>query len=216
MTLFLRKTTILFLAFFVLTGCDRKPKNLTLAKQEIEHYYEQGYFESDVKIVVDQAIEYFYPRVCCSSESAVVFDIDDTLLWSYYDMKNIQFGFVPPMYHEWVMKAHSPVVPHVKRLYDFFVDRGCSIILLTGRRFNEREATLSNLDLAGYKKIDQLIMRSEDELTMSAFEFKNKHRQQLEEQGHKIIATIGDQYSDLEGGYAEYKVKIPNYTYLIY
>lgn len=216
MKMFLKKLALLGMGISLLTSCDRKPKNLTLAKEEIEHYYESGHFESDVKLVVDQAIEYFNPRVCCGPESAVIFDIDDTLLWSYYDMKHIQFGFVPPLYHEWVLRAHSPVVPHVKRLYDFFVTRGCQIILLTGRRYNEREATIANLDRAGYKKVDQLILRSDDELTLSAIEFKTKHRQMLEEQGYKVIATIGDQYSDLEGGYAEYKVKIPNYTYILY
>ncbi len=216
MTFFLRKITILFLGLFVLVGCDRKPKNLTLAKEEVERYYENGFFESDVKLVVDQAIEYFYPRVCCNPQSAVVFDIDDTLLWSYYDMKKIQFGFVPPLYHEWVMRAHSPVVPHVKRLYDFFVERGCKIILLTGRRNDEREATLRNLTAAGYKKVDLLITRNDDERKLTALEYKSKHRQELEEQGYNIVASVGDQYSDLEGGYTEYKVKIPNYTYLLY
>ncbi len=199
-----------------LVGCERKPQNLTLAKEEVERYYENGHFESDVKLVVDQAIEYFYPRICCSAESAVVFDIDDTLLWSYYEMKKIQFGFVPKLFHEWILKATTPTVPHVKRLYDFFVERGCKIVLLTGRRFDERDATLKNLHAAGYKKIDLLITRAEDELKLTALEYKSKHRQELEEKGYNIIATIGDQHSDLEGSYAYYKVKIPNYTYLIY
>ncbi len=216
MTLFLRKINILILALFVLVGCDRKPKNLTLAKEEIEEYYEKGFFASDVKLLVDQAIEYFYPRICCGPDSAVIFDIDDTLLWSYYDMKKIQFGFVPPLYHEWVLKAQSPAVPHVKRLYDFFVDRGCKIILLTGRRFDERSATIENLKNQGFNKIDLLITREENELNLTAVEYKIKHRKVLQEKGYRIIASIGDQYSDLEGGYAEYKVKIPNYTYLIY
>jgi acid phosphatase len=200
----------------LLVGCERKPQNLSLAKDEVERYYEYGNFESDVKLAVDQAIEYFYPRVCCGAESAVVFDIDDTLLWSYHEMKKTQFGFIPKLFHEWILKAEAPVVPHVKRLYNFFVERGCQMILLTGRRFDERDATIQNLQRAGFNKIDLLITRGEDELKLTALEYKSKHRRELEEQGYTIIATIGDQYSDLEGGYAYYKVKIPNYTYLIY
>jgi acid phosphatase len=216
MNIFYKKCIIIVTILFVAVSCDRKPKNLTTAKEEVEQYYENGHFESDVKLVVDQAIEYFYSRVCCGPDSAVVFDIDDTLLWSYHDMKKIQFGFVPKLFHDWIMKAETPSVPHVKRLYNFFVEHGCKIILLTGRRFDERDATVRNLNRAGYTKIDLLITRSEAELSLTALEYKSKQRQRLQQQGYTIIATIGDQYSDLDGGYAYYKVKIPNYTYLIY
>lgn len=202
--------TLLFLA-----GCERKPQNLTTAKEAVENYYEKGGFEKDVQNAVDQAINYFKNRVCCGTQSAVIFDIDDTLLWSYSDMKAIQFGYVPKLFHDWVIRADTPAVPYVKKLYDFFVSRGCSIILLTGRRFDEREATLKNLHAEGFKKIDLLITRAENELGLSALEYKSKHRKRLEQEGYTIIATIGDQYSDLKGGYAYYQVKIPNYTYIV-
>lgn len=206
---------LLLSSILVFSGCDRRPENLTVAKERVVEYYEKGNFEKDVKKAVDDAIRYFKPRICCGPSSAVVFDIDDTLLWSYEEMKSIQFGYVPKLFHDWVLKADAPVVPHVKRLYDFFVDRGCTIILLTGRQFDGREATLKNLHREGFHKIDLLITRNEDELKMSALEYKSKHRQILERQGYRIIATIGDQYSDLKGGYAYYQVKIPNYTYII-
>lgn len=203
-------------SLIIFWGSESRPKNLSFAKQEIEEYYEKGHFERDVKIVVDKALSYFKSRICCNAQSAVVFDIDDTILWSYYDMKDINFGFVPKLFHEWVLQAKTPLVPHVKRLYDFFVSRGCQIILLTGRRFDEREATMKNLQDLGFHKIDLLIMRDEDELETKAIDYKSEHRRLLEEKGYRIIATIGDQLSDLEGGYAHYKVKIPNYTYIIY
>lgn len=206
---------LLLPVLILFSSCDRKPENLTMAKEKVEHYYEKGGFDSDIKRLIDKTISYFNSRICCGKGSAVVFDIDDTLLWSYYDMKKIQFGYVPKLFHEWVIKAESPAVPQMKRLYDFFVSRGCTIILLTGRRYNEREATLENLRKEGFTKVDLLITRGEDELTISALEYKSKHRKLLEQQGYQIIATIGDQYSDLEGGYANYQVKIPNYTYIV-
>jgi len=33
--------------------------------------------------------------------------------------------------------------------------------------------------------------------------------------GYEIIANIGDQWSDLVGGNSGYKIKLPNYLYLI-
>ena len=33
--------------------------------------------------------------------------------------------------------------------------------------------------------------------------------------GYSIVATVGDQWSDFEGGHTGYKVKLPNYLYTI-
>lgn len=214
---FLRTNIFLYLPLcLILVGCDRKPANLTTAKEEVARYYDNGAFQEEVKAVVKRAIAYFDSRVCCNSESAVIFDIDDTLLWSYYEMKMIQFGFVPKIYHEWVLSSDLPPVPHVKLLYDFFVERGCKIIMITSRQADAREATVKNLSDLGFNTIDLLVLRQPDEMALTAQEFKSKRRAILENQGYKIIAAVGDQYSDLEGGYTCYKVKIPNYTYILY
>jgi len=45
--------------------------------------------------------------------------------------------------------------------------------------------------------------------------FKSEARAAITKQGYTIIASIGDQYSDLKGGYAEKTFKLPNpYYYL--
>jgi hypothetical protein len=40
-------------------------------------------------------------------------------------------------------------------------------------------------------------------------------RQRLSEEGYRILVNIGDQESDLAGGYAEFAVKLPNYIYSV-
>lgn len=214
---FFFKNIVFYASLLIIcAGCDRKPTNLTTSKESVVKYYDSGAFQEEVKAVVLRAINYFNSRVCCNSESAVIFDIDDTLLWSYYEMKAIQFGFVPKIYHEWVLASDLPPVPHVKLLYDFFVERGCKIIMITSRQADGREATIKNLKDCGFTTIDSLILREPSEMSLTAQEFKSKRREILENQGYKIIAAVGDQYSDLEGGYTCYKVKIPNYTYILY
>ena len=215
---------VVLLSMFV--GCDgphhfgrRRPINLTTAREVVQQYYEQGHFETEVEEVVDRALEELIRQDRCHEGTAVIFDVDDTLLWSYYEMKRIQFGYTVRDNHEWVLKADAPVVPHVKQLYDYAVDRGCQIILITGRREDEREATIKNLKKDGFNKIDMLLMPSKEEKCATkghVLEFKTRQRQLLEEKGYTIVATIGDQYSDLVGGYTDYKIKIPNYTYILY
>jgi hypothetical protein len=45
--------------------------------------------------------------------------------------------------------------------------------------------------------------------------FKTEERRKLAEAGYTIIATVGDQESDLEGGFAECRFKVPNPFYFI-
>ncbi len=49
----------------------------------------------------------------------------------------------------------------------------------------------------------------------SAATFKAPARKKLEDEGYKILVNIGDQESDLNGGFAENALKLPNPFYYI-
>jgi acid phosphatase len=49
----------------------------------------------------------------------------------------------------------------------------------------------------------------------SAADFKAPQRAQIEQQGYTIIANLGDQPSDLAGGFAERTFQLPNPFYRI-
>jgi predicted secreted acid phosphatase len=49
----------------------------------------------------------------------------------------------------------------------------------------------------------------------SAADFKAPTRREIVEQGYTIVLNMGDQLSDLEGGYAERTFKLPNPFYWI-
>ena len=49
----------------------------------------------------------------------------------------------------------------------------------------------------------------------SAAPFKTKVRRQLEHAGYDIVFSIGDQYSDLKGGYADKTYKLVNPFYYV-
>lgn len=206
---------IIFLILLIFSACsDQRPINLTLAKEQVEHYYECGQYDKDLEAIVNKTIKHF-EKVPVHNNTAVIFDIDDTVLSDYGNEKSISFGYIPKLSHAWIMQANAPAIAQTKKLYNYLINRGFKVIFLTGRLHHEYEATLKNLTEQGFKGFDRIIVRSPEEEKLSAQEYKTAHRKQLTEEGLDIVGSIGDQLSDLEGGYAGYKVKLPNYRYMI-
>jgi acid phosphatase len=96
------------------------------------------------------------------------------------------------------------------------------VFFITGRFEHEynhekpSEWTLRNLKSAGYTDAaaDHLYMRG---ITADSgvSDYKTSKRIDIENRGYTIIASIGDQKSDLAGGHAEMTFKIPNPFYFI-
>ncbi len=212
------KTKIFFLLLPAILlsfgGCDSKPVNLTVARELVKEYYESGKFNEELNEVIKNAIEEFH-NIEVSENSVVIFDVDETVLDNYELAKLMGFGYVYKMNKEWNSEMKAPAIAGVKELYDFLLEKGIKIIFLTGRNFPEYEATFNNLKKAGYTVFDTLITQIGDEKKMKALEFKSSKRVWLTEQGYNIVGTVGDQWSDLEGGYHGIQIKIPNYLYEI-
>jgi len=208
------KRFIIIIAVTSLLGAVRKPINLAIAKNDVERYYESCEYAKEVKIVVQQALKYFKTHHF-ERGAVVIFDIDDTLLSDYCEMKQLSFGFVPKLNHEWILKAVADEVPHIKVLYDYCITAGYDIVLISGRNETEREATIKNLTNHGFTGFKQLILRNSAEKNLTALAYKSAHRKELVASGAHIVGCIGDQLSDLRGGNTGYQVKIPNYMYII-
>lgn len=208
---------IFFVALLTIVGgCsnDRPPVNLAIAKEKVIAYHESGQYKRDLQKLATRAIKYF-ERIPTTTNTTVIFDVDETLLSSYKDQKAISFGYVPKLSNEWIKRADAPAITEIKEIYDYLVGRGFIIVLITGRKYDEYDATIKNLHLRGIDKFEKLIVRQKDEIDLSAHEYKTKHRKALTQQGYNIVGSIGDQWSDLEGGYSGHTIKVPNYTYFI-
>jgi predicted secreted acid phosphatase len=85
--------------------------------------------------------------------------------------------------------------------------------LITGRPESDRKPTILNLvrDQVSY---DGLYLRDHHG-GPPAEEYKTAVRQQIEKMGFKIVVNIGDQFSDLAGGYSLDCEKLPNKMYFI-
>jgi acid phosphatase len=214
---FIRGFILLFL--LVLTGCSStapalKIMNLGAAKNAVQGYYESGEFDRECSKIIDDAISHLNSEKV-TNRSAVVFDIDETALSNYEQTKSIGFGYINKMWIDYIQQAKAPAIKETKRFYDYLVSRNIHVIFLTGRTEDLYEATKRNLIGQGYTLFDTLIVRSAAERKIPAAEFKTLKREELVKKGYDIIACIGDQWSDLVGGNTGYKIKLPNYLYLI-
>lgn len=188
--------------------------NLSDAKSAVKNYYESGRFSVEMDSIIAEAMR-TVAQIPVQKNSAFVFDIDETALSNLeYEIQH-DFGYVPEKWNRWILEASAPAIPQVKKFYDFLLSKGYRIIFITGRSCDYREPTYRNLVSAGYTTFDTLICRSTSEQGMSAKEYKTAKRKVLTEKGYSIVGSIGDQWSDLEGGYVLLKIKIPNYIYLV-
>lgn len=202
--------------FFYNCGSTNRQELLNLddAKVLVQNYYESGTFDAECKEIIDSAISQI-EKLTLRDTSAVIFDIDETALSNYNHTKEIGFGYKYELWSEWLKRADADAIKQTKRFYDWLISKKIKVIFLTGRTENERKATVKNLHLRGYTNYDTLIVRNSGEIKIPAAEFKAIKRKELVNKGYKIIANIGDQWSDLVGGNSGVKIKLPNYLYII-
>ena len=86
--------------------------------------------------------------------------------------------------------------------------------LITGRRENVRDHTASNLAREGFTGYNALVLKPQDS-TATTVDYKSGARKAIEDQGYRIVANVGDQYSDLAGGHSGVAFKLPNPFYFL-
>jgi acid phosphatase len=198
----------------ILSSCTPSLQNLQVVKKDIMHYYESGAYSKDLKEIISNA-ESEINNLILSANSAVVFDIDETSLSNYEIMKKEYFGYDQTRWDNWVNEGRAPAIPEVKEFYDYLISKNIKVIFLTGRKNSQYSTTYKNLKKVGYVKFDTLILKNDSESSLSALEFKSNKREELSKKGYDIIASIGDQVSDLEGKNHGIQIKLPNYIYIM-
>jgi predicted secreted acid phosphatase len=185
---------------------------------EINTYYSSGDWNRAVKKQATKVQAYLVKRTHGrhkAKKPALVLDIDETSLNNYpcfnanggipYDtIVNIQ---CVTAYDAPAVKPVFSVFKRAKRL-------GVKVFFITARPEAIRDGTLQNLHAAGYKGKYELILQPGDYTQDSKIPYKSGARKQIEDRGFHIIANVGDQRSDLKGGYSERTFKLPNPIYL--
>ncbi len=203
---------------FPLALAAEEPLNLTVAKQAVIAYHDDGRYAQDLSTVADTAKAWLRERAARRAEGerlAVVFDVDETVLSNYPHMVRRDFGYQPAQWVEWVAEAVAPPLAPVKAVYDLARELDLAVIFLTGRHDPEEKAgTLANLQAAGMGDYERIIFQTDGEAGTAA-ERKTARRAALTAEGFTLIASIGDQESDLAGGFVERTFKLPNPFYAV-
>ena len=176
---------------------------------------------------------------------AIVLDIDDTSLttWNYEIASN--WDFSPVTSTEFGVDQKFPPVPGMVALVQAARNEGYAIFWITGRPATVEAASLGNLTHdgigidAGYP-VPSTLSDGEDglytkpavadypvylqqacaaelaqTLACTTIHYKSATRAHIESLGYDIVASFGDQYSDLSGGHADLTFKMPNPNYFL-
>lgn len=208
---------VLLAAGLHLVAPAAEPLNLSTAKAEVLYYVDSGAYEREVARVADEAKAWITDRTSQrrgGEKLALVLDIDETALTNLPHMREMDFGYLPVMWDEWVAEATAQPLGPVLDLYRLARRLDVAVFFITGRKESDRPGTELNLRSVGYGDHLQLLMKPNDTRTVTRV-FKTEARRELEREGWTIIANVGDQMSDLVGGAAEQTFKLPNPFYRI-
>ncbi len=174
--------------------------------------------------MVARAEEWLEQRSKTAKKPAIVLDIDETSLsnWPAYRLNgwgrvvgggcDLEHG--PCGLRAWQAlaqsKALSPTLTLARRAHEL----GVAVFFISGRPPNLRDATERNLREQGYEPT-AVILLPEGAHFKSAVDFKAPERRKIAAQGYTIILSMGDQESDLAGGFAERTFKLPNPVYYL-
>lgn len=214
-------------------GCARadrldpaQPPNVGDAKIAATEYHESGAYQRDLAAVTAAASAWIRERAPQVDRPALVLDIDDTSLTNWEVIAADDFGRVfdgpcdnlpngPCGWIAWDLRAATPVIAQTLALFEEARALGVDVFFITGRDESQRAATEKNLAAVGYDGYRGLYMEPVGSHYVSAANFKAPERAKIEAEGFTIIANMGDQPSDLAGGYAERTFLLPNPFYRI-
>ncbi|MEU6274841.1 HAD family acid phosphatase [Streptomyces populi] len=177
---------------------------------------------------IDQAARKAHHR---HEKAAVVFDIDDTLLLSLDYEKKTNYTYNSASWAAYVAQADRPAVFGSPDLVEYAASKGVEVFYNSGLKESQRASAVENLKKVGVDvNLDSAHMFLKDAANPPAYlsdcataaawncttvQYKAGTRKHIESLGYDIVANFGDQYSDLDGGYADKTYKLPNPTYFV-
>ncbi|WP_030415180.1 HAD family acid phosphatase [Streptomyces sp. NRRL S-1448] len=224
---------------------DKEIPNLTQVQDKIKAYYGdtvtadgQHYasphsnyarqvrgIEAKARAYLDRALDR-QARAGKKTRPAIVLDMDDTTLLTYNYELQVGFAFTPQSQDKYLEHTDMDPVFGMNRLVNRARDKGAEVFFITGRKEAQRDWSVRNLKNVGYGvPLDRTHVYLKDKehppaylpcgSTCTTVEYKSGTRKHIESLGYDIVANFGDQYSDLDGGYAHRTFKMPNPMYYL-
>lgn len=186
------------------------------AETDLQDFLYNGGYELSVKQVA-LAGEYFLSRAAAAHPGdslALVLDLDDTAVTNTQILNEDAFCFNDArMIAYWRGEGPPPIMP-VRNLYDRARSLNISVFFISGRRTGMRATAERNLADAGYDGYEELVLRPLF-FSGSTAEFKTGAREDIIDEGYRIVLNLGDQISDIAGGAADQALLLPNPFYFV-
>ena len=203
-----------------------QPANVGDAKTRALAYHDSGGYERDLGVVAGEAGRWIKRRAAAVEKPALVLDIDETALSNWEILKLDDFGRPIPGpcpvpldgpcgWAAWDQLGRDPAIGPTLHLFQQARTLQVTVFFITGRPESQRAATEQNLTKAGYSGYQKLYMVPNGSHFDSAAKFKAPVRVEIEQAGYRIIANVGDQPSDLQGGHAEKRFLLPDPFYRV-
>jgi acid phosphatase len=176
--------------------------------------------------VFDSAQKFVEQNATHAKRPALVLDIDETSLTNWPNLLTDNFGFIaegachvlpagPCGFNQWILKSSAKPIEPERKLFEAARANGVALIFITGRPDKQRDATVLNLNRAGFEGWTELRTHPDRDDLLSVQEYKTAERTKVEAEGYTIIANVVDQNSDLEGKHSGCPFKVPNPFYFI-
>ena len=205
-----------------------QPLNLGQLKNQLYFYACSGAYDRDLNEVQAAAKAYVEMRAAQVPKPALVLDIDETSLSNLPEELADDFGYIqdgpcdnlpkgPCGSRAWELSGRAKAFDGTLALFNAAKTHHVAVFFITGRHESQelREATEKNLKAAGYEGWAGLTLRPASAHNMTVAGYKSGEREKIAAKGYTIIANMGDQQSDLAGGFTERAYKLPNPFYFI-
>jgi predicted secreted acid phosphatase len=203
-----------------------QPANVGDAKISALAYHDSGQYDRDLAVIAGQAERWLASRARAARQPALILDIDETALSNWEIIKLDDFGRpiegacapaldAPCGWAAWDQLGRDPAIKPTLQVFRRARELKVTVFFITGRPESQRAATARNLVAAGYGGYARLYMVPNGAHFPSAAAFKTPIRAKIEHAGYTILANMGDQPSDLQGGHAEKKFLLPDPFYRV-
>ncbi len=198
----------------------KHPLPLPTAQDHLKNYYDDGFYKQDIVEVTEVAKRQIEQKTSYGIHKKIglVLDIDETVLsnWPWIEETLLGSPANPKTgsmtFQDWQKKGKAKGIFPMLEIYRLAQDKKVHVYFITERPESLKEITQLNLIREGFNQQHELIMRPES-AEQTTTHFKSEARHKITEQGVNIILNIGDQAVDLEGGYADRNLKMPNPFY---
>lgn len=181
--------------------------------EQIRAYKDSGAYDRALAKTYASATSYVKAQLKKHPKKpAVVLDIDETAMSNYACLDAVDFDLIGLA--QCVAGNKSVAIKPALAFYRAVRAKKVSVFFVTGAPEGLCDGRRGNLAAQGFSGKLALTCRPSDDKNESLVPYKSGARKAIAKRGFTILANVGDQQSDLKGGYARKTFKLVNPIYI--